>query len=111
MEPKKTSTGLEENVAGLLCYVAWWVSGVVFLIIEPDNKFIRFHALQSIVVFGVLTLAWAILRWIPFIGDFISGAIWFIGAALWIALMITAYQGRKYKLPWSGDLAERWANR
>ncbi|MFC1909399.1 DUF4870 domain-containing protein [Chloroflexota bacterium] len=47
---EKTSTGLPENVAGLLCYVLWWVSGIVFLIIESENKWIRFHAFQSIIV-------------------------------------------------------------
>ncbi|MBI2851626.1 MAG: hypothetical protein HYX84_00770 [Chloroflexi bacterium] len=54
MQQKKTSTGLDENIAGLLCYVGWWVSGVVFMIIEPDNRFIRFHAIQSIIVFRAI---------------------------------------------------------
>ena len=48
----KTSTGLEDNIAGLLCYVAGWVSGLIFLLIETENKFVRFHAVQSIIVFG-----------------------------------------------------------
>ena len=47
---EKTSTGLDENVAGLLCYILGWITGIVFLVIEPDNKFVRFHALQSIIV-------------------------------------------------------------
>ena len=53
----KTSTGLEENIAGLLCYVLGWVSGVIFLILEPENKSVRFHAIQSIIVFGILNIA------------------------------------------------------
>ena len=52
----KTSTGLAENVAGMLCYVLCWISGVVFLVIEPSNKFVRFHAMQSILVFGGLNV-------------------------------------------------------
>ena len=53
----KTSTGLAENVAGLLCYVLGWISGLIFILIEPENKFVRFHAIQSIFVFSILTVA------------------------------------------------------
>ena len=103
----KSSTGLDENVAGLLCYVLGWVSGLVFVLIEQESKFVRFHAIQSIYVFGVLMIAGIILGWIPFIGGVLAGLIsvlWFI---LWIVLMIKAYQGMRYKLPWSGNLAEK----
>ncbi|MEE8194196.1 MAG: hypothetical protein V3T73_01680 [Dehalococcoidales bacterium] len=54
----KSSTGLDENVAGLLCYVLGWVGGLVFILIEPENKFVRFHAMQSIIVFGALNVIW-----------------------------------------------------
>ena len=53
---EKSSTGLAENVAGLLCYVLGWVSGLVFILIEKENRFVRFHAIQSIYVFGVITI-------------------------------------------------------
>jgi uncharacterized membrane protein len=101
----KTSTGLEENVAGLLCYLAWWITGLVFVLIEQENKFVRFHAFQSIIVFGVVSIAQIILFWVPVL----NMIIWLIGVALWIALMILAYQGKKFKLPVAGDLAEKWA--
>ena len=104
---EKTSTGLSENVAGLLCYVLGWVSGIVFLLIERENKFIRFHAIQSICVFGVITLAGIILSWIPFIGVVLGWIISVAGFILWIVLMIKAYQGSKYKIPWAGDFAEK----
>jgi uncharacterized membrane protein len=103
----KTSTGMDENVAGLLCYVLGWVSGLVFFLIEKKNKFVRFHALQSIIVFGVLTLASIVLGWIPFIGWVIAWIIWVLAIVLWILLMVKAYQGEKYKLPWAGNLAEK----
>ena len=105
---EKTSTGLDENVAGLLCYVAGWISGLVFILIEKENKLVRFHAMQSIVVFGVLTVASFILSWIPIIGAIFTWIIWVIGVVLWIVLMVKAYQGAKFKLPWAGDLAEKW---
>jgi len=104
---EKSSTGLTANVAGLLCYVLGWVSGLVFLLIERESKFVRFHAIQSIYVFGILNIAGIILGWIPFAGWFLSSVIWILWVVLWIILMIKAYQGTRYKLPWSGDLAEK----
>lgn len=107
---EKTSTGLRENVAGLLCYVLGWVSGVIFLLIERENKFVRFHAIQSVYVFGVLTIANIVLGWIPFVGPFIfRPLLGVLALILWIVLMVKAYQGTRYKLPWSGNLAERQA--
>jgi len=99
----KTSTGLDENVAGLLCYVLGWISGTIFILIETENKFVRFHAMQSIIVFGILTVAGIILGFVPYIGWLVP-AVSFI---LWVVLMVKAYQGAKYKLPWAGNLAEK----
>lgn len=107
----KTATGLDENVAGLLCYVLGWVSGIVFLLLEPKNKFVRFHAIQSIVVFGALSIAGSVLTWIPFIGTVIGWLISVVGFILWIVLMVKAYQGTRYKAPWAGNFAEKWVAR
>jgi uncharacterized membrane protein len=109
METKKTSTGLQENVAGLLCYVVGWITGIVFLILEPQNKFIRFHALQSILVFGFLTVVGFIVGFLPAIGGFLNWAVGVVGFILWIVLMVKAYQGTKYKMPVAGDMADKWA--
>jgi len=105
----KTATELDENIAGLLCYVLGWISGIVFIILEPKNKFVRFHAIQSIIVFGAISIASAILSWIPFIGAFLGWALGVLAIILWIVLMVKAYQGKKYKLPVSGDMAAKWA--
>ena len=104
----KTDVGLEENVAGLLCYVLGWVSGVVFLIIEPKNKFVRYHAIQSIIVFGAISIASAIFSPIPIAGVVIGTLLGILAFILWIILMVKAYQGKKYKLAVSGNLAEKW---
>ena len=61
----KTSTGMEQNLAGLLCYVLGWITGIIFLLLEKDNRFVRFHAIQSIVVFGAFTVLEIILSFIP----------------------------------------------
>ena len=105
----KTATDLDENIAGLLCYVLGWISGIVFVILEPKNKFVRFHAIQSIIVFGAISVAFAILSWLPFIGFVFFWILWVCWLILWIVLMLKAYQGKKYKLPVSGDLAQKWA--
>jgi uncharacterized membrane protein len=105
-----TSTGLQENIAALLCYVLGWISGLIFFLIEPNNRFIRFHAMQSIIVFGIFTLLSIIFNWLPF---------WFIlwpiisilAFILWVILIVKAYQWVYFKLPLVGDLAEKWANK
>lgn len=104
---EKTSTGLEANVAGLLCYVLGWITGLVFILIEKENKFVRFHAMQSIIVFGAITVASIIFNLIPFIGWLLGVLLSILALVLWIILMVKAYQGDKYKLPWAGGLAEK----
>ena len=103
----KTSSGLEENIAGLLCYVLGWISGLIFVLIEPDNRTVRFHAFQSIFVFGALNIAGIALRWIPAIGIGLMGVISGIAFVFWVVLMYKAYQGEMYKIPWAGNQAEK----
>ena len=103
----KSSTGLQPNVAGLLCYLVGWVTGIVFLIIEKENQFVRFHAIQSINVFGALTVVNIILTFIPIIGWIVSVIIGIIAFILWILLMVRAYQGKRYKVPIAGNMAEQ----
>jgi uncharacterized membrane protein len=107
---EKTSTGIKPNVAGLLCYLVGWISGLVFLLIEKETKFVRFHAIQSIAVYVVLFVIYLIFMFIPIIGwviDILLGIGMFI---LWIVLMYKAYQGEKFKLPIIGDFAEKQVN-
>lgn len=105
--PQETSVGLRANTAALLCYVLGWVSGVVFLVLEQKNPFVRFHALQSTVTFGVLTVASAILSWIPIVGVAFSAIIGVLGFILWIVGMVKAGNGNWWKVPWAGDWVER----
>ena len=120
----ESSTGLSANVAGLLCYVLGWITGIVFLVLEKKSTFVKFHAWQSIMVFGVLTLALiifnAILGAIAFatlsfgLALFASVMGWIFGVLmliLWIVLMIQAYQGKMWKVPLAGDWAEKQANK
>ena len=100
----KTSTGLQENVASLLCYILGWVSGLIFFLIEKENKTVRFHALQSMVVFGGLS----IIGFIPVIGWMLIPVISIISLVLWIILMVTAFQGKQIKIPLASNIAEKY---
>jgi len=109
----KATFDLEENTAGALCYVLGWITGIIFYILEKENKTVRFHALQSIIVFLPLTIIVGILQgillFIPFIGWAISGLMGLLMFILWLILMLKAYRGEKFKLPIVGDIAEKHA--
>lgn len=103
----KSSTGLEENAAGALAYVLSFISGVVFLIIEEDSEFVRFHAMQSTITFGGLFVLQFIVGLVPIIGWIISIFIFPVWLILWIVLMVKSYQGKRFKLPIVGNIAEQ----
>lgn len=105
--PKKTSLGLDENVEGLLAYLLFWVTGIIFLVLEKESDFVRFHAMQSTITFlGLMVLSY-IFAIIPF-GFIITWLLDLLGLVLWILGMLKAYQGERYKFPFVGDLAEQW---
>jgi uncharacterized membrane protein len=106
-ESNKTISGMQPNVAGLFCYLLWWVTGIVFLIIEKENKFIRFHAWQSIFTFATITIVQIILSFIPIIGWILGIIVWILSVILWIVCMMRAYQGKLIKLPIVGNIAEK----
>jgi uncharacterized membrane protein len=103
----KTNSGIEPNLAGLLCYAVWWITGIIFLLIEKENKFIRFHAIQSIFTFGAISIIQIILGFIPVVGWILGVIVWVAAFILWILLMYQAYQGKMFKLPIVGDIAEK----
>ncbi|MFA5102958.1 MAG: hypothetical protein WC525_07355 [Candidatus Thermoplasmatota archaeon] len=102
----KTSLGLEENVEAALCYLLIWISGLFFYFVEEKNKYIRFHAMQSILLFlPLMIFAWVF----GFIFAILGWLIWGIVFVLWLVLMVKAYQMVKFKLPIIGDLAEKYS--
>lgn len=102
-----TSTGMQANLAALLSYLVGPISGIIFYVIEKENKFVRFHAMQSIVTFGFLWVVNAVLMVIPVIGWAIMPIVGVVSLILWIVLMVKAYQGDYFKLPVAGDIAEK----
>jgi uncharacterized membrane protein len=119
--PVQSTSGLTDNVAGMLAYVTI-IPAILFLVIEPYNRsrFVRFHAFQSIflhiaaIVFWIaLAVASVVLAVIPILGHIIAFLLWmtlFLGVLIiWVVLLLKANQGQMWKLPVIGDMAEKQA--
>ena len=116
-----STTGLAPNVAGALAYVLGPITGIAFLVLEKENRFVRFHAAQSIVVSVImiaasiaLSILSAILAIVPVLG-WLLGLLLSVGLALlsfilWLVLMYKAFNGEEYELPFAGDLARKLLN-
>lgn len=108
METK--SSGLPQNVAGALTYLLGFVTGIFFLLVEKENRFVRFHAMQSTILSGgIFVLSW-VLSFIPVINVLwfaVSVPLWIALLILWLYLMYQAYQGVEYKLPVVGEFAAK----
>lgn len=114
-----TQSGLSENAAALLSYVLGWLTGLIFFLIDK-RPYVRFHAAQSVVTFGGLHIIRIVLGvifgvgwmrygggWVHFgIGALLLGVVGLISFVLWIVCMVKAYQGRRFKVPIAGDVAE-----
>lgn len=112
------TAGLADNVAGALCYVLGWLTGIIFLVIDKRHS-VRFHAAQSIVVFGGLTIIYWIVgsMWAASIAFGSIGMGWTFGytvfmvlrlvfLVLWIFLMFKAYQGEQFRVPIAANIAD-----
>jgi uncharacterized membrane protein len=121
--PVASSTGMANNVAGMLCYLVGWITGLIFLLIEPykHDKVVRFHAFQSIffnvgmiavwIAYGIVSSMLAFMsRGFSFL---ITGPLFFLiwlgSIACWIFLMVKAYNNQQFKLPVIGNLAAKQA--
>lgn len=115
-----TSTGVDARLSSLLCYAGWWVTGLVFLFAERRHAEVRFHAAQSLVVFGALSIALFLcggasaVAFVVATSTFqvmqnIGNAIWLIAVLLWLFLLIKTWQGETWRVPIAGDLATKIA--
>jgi len=120
--PVATAAGLEDNVAGALCYLAGFITGILFLVLAPynQNRTVRFHAFQSIFLHIAWIIAWIAvffitfpLSAIPIFGLLVSGALhfalWIGGVIVWIYMMFKTYNGEKIVIPVVGPIAEKQA--
>lgn len=102
-----TKSGLEPTIAGALCYLLGFVSGILFFLLEKDNPFVRFHALQSIIFFGTLFVVMVFFSIIPILGFLLNLLLGLCAFVVWLFLMVKAAQGVAFKLPVVGDIVER----
>jgi uncharacterized membrane protein len=119
---QKADPQMAENVAGLLSYVLGWVTGIIFLIIDK-RPFVRFHAGQSIVLFGGLQIISIIFSIVLGRGMMMGGGgafglvgmVYFLiemaALVLWIVLMVKAYKGEKFRVPVAADIADSIFNK
>lgn len=101
-----SSSGLEANIAGALCYSLGFLTGVLFLVTEKKSRFVRFHAMQSTVVFAALFVIQVALNYMPALA-FLASLIWLATLGVWAFMMYKAYTWEHYPLPLVGDLAEK----
>jgi len=103
-----TSTGLSQKVAIALSYFFGWIGGLIMLLfLEKQNRTVRFHAMQSVILFGVLSIALAVLHGLPVIGGLLS----LVSFISWLGLTIAGFLGRDIRLPYIAEYADKYADR
>lgn len=107
MSEEKTSLGLTPNVTAALAYGLWLIGGIIIYLIEKDNKFVRYHAMQSIMMFGALLILSILLGFIPVINLFAAFIMPVVVLVCWVYGIIKAAGGESFKFPFIGDLAEK----
>jgi uncharacterized membrane protein len=105
-----TSTGMNPNTAAMLSYILGLITGIIFFVLEKDNEFVRFHAIQSIMFSAFLLVINIVLGFIPIIGLLVSLLLVPVSLVFWVILMAKAYQDEYYKLPIIGNMAERFVS-
>lgn len=109
---ERTSMGLKARTAAMLSYLVGWIGGLVILLLERDNRFVRFHAMQSLLFFGSLTILERVLSFMPFgIDGFLRAGIGIAMVVGWFVMLNATRQGKYYKLPLFGDYAERYVDK
>lgn len=108
MSDKSTSMGIEEHVANALCYALGWLSGLIILLIEKENDIVRYHAAQSIIIFGSITLLNIILPMFLFLGGLaIMSLVNLAAFVLWIVFIVTALNKKPLKIDFLASYAEQ----
>jgi uncharacterized membrane protein len=113
-----STTGIDERLASVLCYSAWWITGVVFLVLERQHHGIRFHAAQSLVLFGAISLLLVGLGAFSALALMVSSqayqaaraladVAWIGAAVLWLVLVVRAWRGETWRVPLVATLADR----
>lgn len=96
------------NLVAAMSYLVFFVTGIVILLVEKDDKFIRFHAMQSTIIFGALFILNIVVDiLLGFVAGFVTSLVSIVVLVVWIVSMVRAYKGEMFKWPIVGDLAEK----
>ena len=103
---EKTSTGFDANIVAAFSYLLGFVTGIIVLLLEKENRFVRFHAMQSTLLFAGIVAIDILLQIVPILGALVVVFIIIPASALlWLLMMFKAYQGEEFKLPLVGQFA------
>ena len=117
-----SSTGLDGRLAGVLCYSVWWITGALFLLLERQDRNVRFHAAQSLVLFGAVSALLVAFSALSVVSLVLSSAIyqlmrvfgdllWVGAAVVWLVLVLRAWRGDVWRVPLVAALADRVVER
>jgi uncharacterized membrane protein len=117
-----TTTGLDVRLASVLCYSVWWVTGGLFLLLERQHRTVRFHAAQSLVLFGSVSALLVALGAVSALALVVSGQtyqlvrfladlLWAGAAILWLVLVLRAWRGEVWRVPLVAALADHVVDR
>jgi uncharacterized membrane protein len=106
---EKIPAGMRTSKACWVSYLGGWVTGLIFLLLKKEDHLVRFHAMQSLIFFGTMSIVTAMFSQILFLSS-IGDGLGFVSFICWIVLTVKTARGRYYKLPIIGDYAEKWAN-
>ena len=99
---------MKSTTKGALCYLLWWITGLIFLATEKEDEFVRKNAAQSFLLGLFFTVANVVLGFLPFIGGIVSALLSLLAFVLWILLMVKASQNTYFRIPLAADLAEAY---
>jgi uncharacterized membrane protein len=117
-----STTGLDERLAGVLCYSVWWVTGGLFLVLERQDRIIRFHAAQSLILFGAVSALLVAFGALSAVSLMLSSALyelmqvfgkllWLGATVVWLVLVLRAWRGEVWRVPLVAALADRVVER
>jgi uncharacterized membrane protein len=117
-----TTTGLDVRLASVLCYSVWWVTGGLFLLLERQHRTVRFHAAQSLVLFGSVSALLVALGAVSALALVVSGQsyqlvrfladlLWAGAAIVWLVLVLRAWRGEVWRVPLVAALADHVVDR
>ena len=101
------ATAENQNILAAVSYLGGFVTGIIILLVEKKNEYVRFHAMQSTILSLGIVILTVGLEFVPFIGFVVNRLVGLVAFIVWIVLLWKSFSGEHYKLPYIGELAEK----